>query len=228
MIEQFSLERVNRAPAAFDPAKLAAFEEHYMQELPLDEKVDMVLPYLEATLLLTLPPTEEDRSYVESIVRAAGDRIKVAGDIIDYADFFTPDDQLLYDQTAFEKRLQKPDEAAGLLAEYRDRLAVLDAFDAFDAESLETDLRSFAEEKGIKIGQIIHAVRSRSPARRSVSGCSRRWRSSARSAAWPASTGRCRSSESDRRPSSPARRPPRPARRPAASPTTIHRRTPPS
>jgi glutamyl-tRNA synthetase len=159
MIEQFSLERVNRAPAAFDPAKLAAFEEHYMQELPLDEKVDMVLPYLEATLLLTLPPTDEDRSYVESIVRAAGDRIKVAGDIIDYADFFTPDDQLLYDQRALEKRLQKPDEAAGLLAEYRDRLAVLDAFDAFDAESLETDLRSFAEEKGIKIGQIIHAVR---------------------------------------------------------------------
>jgi glutamyl-tRNA synthetase len=159
MIEQFSLDRVNRAPAAFDPAKLMAFEEHYMQELPVDEKVDMVMPYLEATLLLTLPPTDEDRSYVESIVRAAGDRIRVAGDIIDYADFFTPDDQLLYDMTAFEKRLQKPDEAAGLLAEYRDRLAVLDAFDAFDAESLETDLRSFAEEKGIKVGQIIHAVR---------------------------------------------------------------------
>ena len=159
MIKQFSLERVNRAPAAFDPAKLAAFEEHYMQELPLDKKVDMVLPYLEATLLLTRSPTDEDRSYVESIARAAGDRIKVAGDIIDYADFFTPDDQLLYDQRAFEKRLQKPDEAAGLLAEYRDRLAVLDAYDAYDAESLETDMRSFAEEKGIKIGQIIHAVR---------------------------------------------------------------------
>ncbi|MGB6362126.1 MAG: glutamate--tRNA ligase [Thermoanaerobaculia bacterium] len=156
MIELFSLERVNRAPAAFDPAKLMAFEEHFMQELALDEKVDMVLPYLEATLLLTLPPTDEDRSYVESIVRAAGDRIKVAGDIIDYADFFTPDDQLLYDMTAFEKRLQAPAEAAALLTEYRDHLAALDDF---DAESLETDLRSFAEEKGIKIGQIIHAVR---------------------------------------------------------------------
>lgn len=156
MIDQFSLERVNRSPAAFDPAKLMAFEEHYMQELPIDEKVDMVLPYLEATLLLDLPPTDEERSYVESIVRAAGDRIKVAGDILDYADFFTPDDQLLYDQRAFEKRLEKPDEAAELLSEYRDRLAALGDF---DAESLESDLRSFAEEKGIKIGQIIHAVR---------------------------------------------------------------------
>ncbi|MGB5999184.1 MAG: glutamate--tRNA ligase, partial [Thermoanaerobaculia bacterium] len=39
---------------------------------------------------------------------------------------------------------------------YRDHLAALDDF---DAESLETDLRSFAEGKGIKIGQIIHAVR---------------------------------------------------------------------
>ncbi len=159
MIENFSLERVNKAPASFDPAKLMAFEEHYMQELPLGEKVDMVLPYLEATLLLTVPPSDEERSYVESVVRAAGDRIKVAGDIIEYADFFTPDDQLLYDQRAFEKRLRKPAEAAGLLTEYRERLAVLDAFDAFTAESLETDMRSFAEEKEIKIGQIIHAVR---------------------------------------------------------------------
>jgi glutamyl-tRNA synthetase len=159
MIENFSLERVNKAPASFDPAKLMAFEEHYMQELPLDEKVDMALPYLEATLLLTPPPTDEDRAYVGRIVRAAGDRIKVAGDILEYSDFFTPDDQLLYDQRAFEKRLQKPDEASGLLTEYRERLAVLDAFDAFTAESLETDMRSYAEEKEIKIGQIIHAVR---------------------------------------------------------------------
>jgi glutamyl-tRNA synthetase len=159
MIENFSLERVNKAPASFDPAKLMAFEEHYMQELQLDEKVDMALPYLEATLLLTPPPTDEDRGYVGRIVRAAGDRIKVAGDILEYSDFFTPDDQLLYDQRAFEKRLQKPDEASGLLTEYRERLAVLDAFDAFTAESLETDMRSYAEEKEIKIGQIIHAVR---------------------------------------------------------------------
>ena len=31
MIENFSLERVNPAPASFDPTKLVAFQAHYMQ-----------------------------------------------------------------------------------------------------------------------------------------------------------------------------------------------------
>ena len=31
MIENFSLERVNPAPASFDPTKLLAFQAHYMQ-----------------------------------------------------------------------------------------------------------------------------------------------------------------------------------------------------
>ncbi len=93
---------------------------------------------------------------MEQIVRAAGDRIKVAGDILEYRDFFTPDEDLPYDEKAFEKRLRKPPEAAELLTNYRDRLSEIDPF---DARTLEDDLRTFAYEQGIKIGQIIHPVR---------------------------------------------------------------------
>ena len=39
MIENFSLGRVNPGPASFDPVKLVAFQAHYMNELPLAEKV---------------------------------------------------------------------------------------------------------------------------------------------------------------------------------------------
>ena len=46
LIELFSLERVNRAPSSFDVKKLFAFEERYMQGLPITEKVEMALPYL--------------------------------------------------------------------------------------------------------------------------------------------------------------------------------------
>ena len=35
MIQSFSLERVNKAPASFDPQKLSAFQSHYMQQLPV-------------------------------------------------------------------------------------------------------------------------------------------------------------------------------------------------
>src|SRR5262249_5026656 len=36
MIAGFSLERVNPAPASFDPVKLLAFQMQYMRELPMD------------------------------------------------------------------------------------------------------------------------------------------------------------------------------------------------
>ena len=46
MIENFSLERVNKAPASFDPEETLAFQDRYMQRLPLDEKLrhDAALP----------------------------------------------------------------------------------------------------------------------------------------------------------------------------------------
>src|SRR5262249_11689505 len=41
MIRHFSLERVNKAPASFDVKKLSAFQERYMNALPLDRKLEM-------------------------------------------------------------------------------------------------------------------------------------------------------------------------------------------
>ena len=46
MIEHFSLERVNRSAASFDPQKMMAFEERRMNALPVAEKVEAVCPYL--------------------------------------------------------------------------------------------------------------------------------------------------------------------------------------
>ena len=127
-----------------------------MQELPLDERVAMTLPYLERAGWVSSPPPEETLATVRRIVEAAGDRIKVAGDVLDYADFFLPDEELPYDEKAFQKRIAKPPEAADLLGRFRQRLA---ACDSFEAEPLEALMRGFTEDEGIKLGQIIHAVR---------------------------------------------------------------------
>ena len=55
MIEHFSLERVNKAPASFDPKKLWAFQDRYMQRLPLKQKVAKMLPYLQKAGLVADP-----------------------------------------------------------------------------------------------------------------------------------------------------------------------------
>jgi glutamyl-tRNA synthetase len=156
MIDLFALERVNRAPASFDPKKLFAFQERYMQQLPLAHKTELVLPYLQKAGLVLSPPAPEAREKLAQILVAAADRIKVAGDILDYASFFIADDQFSYDEQAFEKRIRKPPETAHLLAKFNEALAQVEPF---TAATLEKRLQDFVQAESIQIGKIIHALR---------------------------------------------------------------------
>ncbi len=154
LIRHFSLERVVKASASFDPKKLWAFEDHYMRELATAEKMERMLPYLTRAKLIAEPVSDAARDKLARIIDAAGDRLKVFGDILAYADFFFQDD-IEYEADAFEKRLRKPG-AAELLAAYRESLANLENW---DAASLEHATQAFVEAKSIKIGDIIHAIR---------------------------------------------------------------------
>ena len=156
MIRDFSLERVNKAPASFDCLKLMAFEKHYMQELPLKQKVAKCLPFLQQAKLVTSPPPCDISEKVTKILTAAGDRLTVAGDILDFKEFFVGDNDFEYEEKAFGKRIEKAPESVELLRSFRE---VLSDATTFDAETLETLLKGFVTEKEIKIGQIIHALR---------------------------------------------------------------------
>lgn len=156
MLELFSLDRVNKAPASFDPEKLSAFQARAMQQLPDQDKVALAVSYLHrAGWVDQLPPSGVLAS-IEQIVAAAGDRIKVAGDILDYSDFFTPDAELVYEDKAFAKRIAKPPQAVELLGRFRGELA--DA-EPFTAEALDGLMHSFVERSGVRIGDVVHAVR---------------------------------------------------------------------
>jgi glutamyl-tRNA synthetase len=155
LIEKFSLERVNKAPASFDPKKLQAFEDWHFQQLPVNEKTANVTPFLQKAKWIQEPPSREERRCIENVVVAAGDRIKVAGDILAFADFFQHDDQLVYDEQAFDKCLRQGD-GTELLAKFRDRLAAAEPFDAANLESL---MQQLVADQQIKISQVIHPVR---------------------------------------------------------------------
>jgi glutamyl-tRNA synthetase len=82
--------------------------------------------------------------------------LKVAGDILAYADFFfIADDQLAYDQKDFEKRVKK-DGAQELLRKFRDKLA---AVEPFNVQTTEAAMHAFLEEQQVKIGDVVHVVR---------------------------------------------------------------------
>jgi glutamyl-tRNA synthetase len=156
MLQHFSLERVNKAPASFDPEKLMAFEARAMQRLPIKQRVAKVVPFLQRARLVSEPPPCDTAPYVARILEAAGDRIKVAGDILDFDDFFVDDSAVQYNEQAIDKRLRKAAGARELLQKFRADLA---AVEPFTAERLEQLLHTFVEAQGVKPADIVHAIR---------------------------------------------------------------------
>ncbi len=155
MIELFSLKRVNSSPASLDVQKLKAFQLHYMQELPLAQKAERALPFLQRAGLVPDPPSDEVRTRVEQIVKEAGPRLVVAGDILDYNDFFVADDQLPYNDKAVAKHLRKPP-APTLLSKLRGMLA---SVEPFDSATLKQHTEDFLRTEGVDVRAISQTLR---------------------------------------------------------------------
>ncbi len=159
MIDSFTLGRVTKAPASFDPQKLVSFQARWMHKLPPEQKLELCWPYLLAAGWVDAPLEQSDspqRARVQQVIAAADDRIKLAGDILDFDDFFVADEDLKYDSAAFAKRLQQDPAAVELLREFRQQLAELVEF---TSASTEACIKQFVEARGIKFNQIIHALR---------------------------------------------------------------------
>lgn len=156
MLKQFSIERVNKAPASFDPEKLVAFQSRAMQRKPIKQQVAMCVPFLQKAGLISSPPACDTAPYVTQLVEAAGDRIKVAGDILDYDEFFVAEDAFEYDAAAFEKRINQPAGAIDRLQKFHAALAEVEPF---TAARLESWMHEWVAAEGIKLGDVVHAIR---------------------------------------------------------------------
>jgi glutamyl-tRNA synthetase len=155
VVANFTLNRVVKSPAGLDPDKLLSFQSHWMGQLPLDAKTDSCLPYLAQAGLMEYPPTTERREYLGRVIEVLGERLRLFSDVLEYREFFVADDALVYDEGAFEKRVRK-EGAAALLERFKDCLGNVESF---DAPSLERATQRFVESEGIKLGDLIHAVR---------------------------------------------------------------------
>ena len=154
LVEKFSLGRINSSPASFDPKKLWAVQDHYMASLTIDDKLGLMLPYLQKAGLVADPPTTEQTQIARRVIEASGDRLKVAGDILAYADFFLVDEPEM-DPEAVTKRLATPAARAHLEA-FAARLATVEPF---EPAALEAALKATAEAAGAKAGDLVHPVR---------------------------------------------------------------------
>jgi glutamyl-tRNA synthetase len=161
MTELFSLERVNREPASLDVKKLFAFQFRYMQALPVEEKVEMAMPFLVRGGLAT--DADAARPFVARVVEAAGPRMTVAGDILEYDYLFLPDDRIGFDPAAATKHVGAAYKGAASvpsLAEVLGRLrAVVAGAEPFTHDTLKAATEALAQTEGAKAGPLSQVLR---------------------------------------------------------------------
>ncbi len=154
IISSFTLDRVIKSSAGLDPDKLLSFQTYWMSQCALEEKIDGCLPYLIAAELVA-DASPQVRQYVARVIEALGERLKIFADILDYDEFFIEDDKLVYDADVMQKRLGTP-EAKERLLRFRARLTTAAPF---AAAALEALMGQFVADEGIKLADIIHALR---------------------------------------------------------------------
>lgn len=155
-IQHFSLARVNKAPASFDPQKLVAFQTRWMNQLDAKKKVAMVLPYLQKAGWVPTPPPCDIAEFLTQVVTAAGDRIKVAGDILQFDELFTPDDAFSIDSDAMAKKLKGD---AAVVEAVQGFCEVIRTATSTLQSDFEPTLKSYVEGRGIKLGNFMAGLR---------------------------------------------------------------------
>ena len=152
MIDAFSLDRVGASGVQFDLDKLRWVNEHSVRDLSIDALAERARPYIETE------GYEVSDERLRTICELVQDRIQVAPEVVtDNRYFFEDPDE--YEEAGVEKRWNE--ESADLLLAYTERL---EEVDTFDTDTVETELRDLADEKGVGAGAIIH------PSRLAVSG----------------------------------------------------------
>ncbi|MGY1730806.1 glutamate--tRNA ligase [Geodermatophilus sp. SYSU D01045] len=112
MVEAFDVTRVSANPARFDVRKAEAINATHVRELPVEEYVARVVPFLAGAGLVTDPPTAEQDRVLRAIAPMAQERTVVLSDAVGLLGFlFT--EEVAVDPAAAAKNL-RPDDGAVL------------------------------------------------------------------------------------------------------------------
>jgi glutamyl-tRNA synthetase len=154
LVERFSLDGISGGNAVFNPEKLDWFNQQHLIRLSAAEILSRLRPELEAAGLWREVSDPANRPRVERAVDLVKPRARKLADLVPQLEPFLTE-QVERDPAAAAKHLNSPDLPPHFTA-WRQRL---EQVQPFDAATLESSLRSLAEERGLKPGVLIHATR---------------------------------------------------------------------
>jgi glutamyl-tRNA synthetase len=149
-IRWFDLAGVGRSPARFDLVKLSHLNAHYLRERSDPELAGLLAPRLEG---LGLPVDTTGQARLEAGMAGLKQRATTLVELAASAAFYVRPRPIPCDH----KAVKLLDAAAqSRLAELASGLATTD----WQAEALEQAVRSFAEQAGVKLGQVAQPLRA--------------------------------------------------------------------
>jgi len=147
LIRDFDLARVNKAGAIFGREKLDWMNAEYIRKKSPEE------------LLPLVRPLAEDRKYVVSdeylltVIRAMQERVRTLPDFVDFASYF------FIPPTEYEEKYKSKHWNADAKERLTEILPRFEAAETWDHDTLEAIVRTYAEEKGLNAGKLIHPIR---------------------------------------------------------------------
>src|SRR5437763_11094644 len=150
-IEWFDIDAVGPAPARFDFAKLDNLNGHYIRATEDERLVALVTPRLEKLVGKLL--TEVELGRMREAMPELKLRPKTLAELAANARFLVAPRPIRLDEKA--ARLLTPD-ARRLLVDLIDRLRASE----WQPELLEAEIRSFADQKGAKLGSVAQPLRA--------------------------------------------------------------------
>ncbi len=159
MVENFSLDRINPSNAVFDEKRLEWMNNQYIINRLTDERfLGLTVPYLVQAGLVDQEKYASSHDYkknIDQVCQLMKPRLQVLRDITRARYFFK--DDFDYDKKTLDKHMNQA--TIGLIKEYLDYLKLVTDKDVFNHDILETNLRKFAEVKGVSPAKVIHPLR---------------------------------------------------------------------
>lgn len=147
LAQSFSLDRVSKSGAKFNPDKTKWFNQQYLQQKENSELASLY------TAVLKEKGVESSPEYIETVVGLIKERATFVSDFWELSDFFftSPTE---YDPKAVKKQW-KPDTGA-LMTEL---MEVLKGIEDFSSENVETVVKEWITSKEIGFGKVMQPLR---------------------------------------------------------------------
>jgi glutamyl-tRNA synthetase len=157
IIGKFDIAKVQKGGARFDRGRLEWLNGQWIRRLDPDDLIERLRPFLQAAVddgrIDRVPPEDE----VRALLPVVQERLPTLGAVVDLVGFLWTDDLGLDPALVVPKRWDVATTHDALVAA-REAIAAHDPV-TWEAEELEPPLRTLAEERGWKAGDLFMAIR---------------------------------------------------------------------